>query len=702
MGRIVNLDLRKGGASAQDILFGEVEVQPTMLRHDGAVTVLPAPTQAGLSAGLASLDLAVSPDGPEPEWAYKVVIRDFQTGRAWSELVGVPAGATPLPYPDLPRFTTAIPAEVTATMMQNWADTAKGGAEEAVAAADRAEAPTDQMAQNLINDAASLTGTALRDTIGTMAVQRGELVINVRDYGAAGDGATDDTDAIQAAMDAAWGSFGQGGKLIFPAGDYWPRLPIKLRSGVAIEGEGWPIIRRKLGDPYYAIFAATSDGQRGYGSGPSNWTCTGIEFRGTFTEGAERSACPFALHHVQNALIHGNRFIECQITGHIVDMNGCDGITIRDNVFMGMKRSDGNGTAEACQIDQSKNGSLSYADTAGSYDGLMSRNITIQGNRFLPLSIGDTWYPASNIAGNHTTRQGVYYENIKILDNYVEDPIQGLTATIRGNIHLQGTKGVQILRNKFVSTKGGNTKLISILTVTTGNDANSDPEVVTPVGTIPAQGCLDVRVEGNTFEGFNGTSTTEYLVHVWGDASGPSATDNVQVVGNTFRNNFSTTGGSDPIKVQDCAGVEVQGNRYRGKHTRAASCMSIDGLNVSGNDIDSSETQVIWVDASTDVTVSLNSWRNTKSLPRVRNSTGVTIYGNRASKPVAAGSAFALEGCTTFSVTGNNFRTSIASAAAITLVGTNTNGQIANNTCFGYTAATTGTGANVSVGTNPV
>lgn len=587
------------------------------------------------------------------------------------------------------------------TALSDSAQAKMSAAESAQAAKDAAsmvQAPSDSVIATLAGNPESETGSLLRGEF----LSRNEIVVNVRDFGAVGDGVTDDTDAFQAAMDMAWGSFGQGGKLLIPPGDYWPRLPVKLREGVDIEGQGWPILRRRYGDPFYAIFVGLSEGRRGYGSGPSNWTASGIEFRGTFKDGAERSAGPFALHHVQNATIEKNRFIECHIKGHVIDLGGCDNIKVRNNLFMGMKQSDGNGIAEAVQLDQSKNGSLSYADLPGSYDGLLSRNITIENNDFLPLTVDGVWYPASNIGGNHTTRQGVYYENIKIIGNYVEDPILTVTTAFRGNVHLQGAKGVEILRNRWVSTKGGNTKLIAILTVAVGNGLDNDPEVVTPVGPIPPQGCLDVRIEGNTFEGFNGAAGAEYLVHLWGDATGQKATDNVQVISNTFRNNFGTSGGSDPIRIQDVAGVEVRANRYRGKNTRALYTVSVDGLSITDNEIDSSETQVFWVEGSTDVTLGINKWSNTKNVPRIKNCTGVTVYGNRASKPVASGLALVLEGCTAFSVSGNNFRTSFTSAAAIALSGTNTNGQISNNTCFGYTAPVQGTGTNVTVGTNPV
>lgn len=62
--------------------------------------------------------------------------------------------------------------------------------------------------------------------------------VSVKDFGATGDGTTDDTSAIQAAL--AWiKTRGRGGKLIFPAGTYCISGTLPLdSSGLVVEGEG--------------------------------------------------------------------------------------------------------------------------------------------------------------------------------------------------------------------------------------------------------------------------------------------------------------------------------------------------------------------------------------------------------------------------------------------------------------------------------
>lgn len=65
--------------------------------------------------------------------------------------------------------------------------------------------------------AGDLSGSAAAPTVPT-AVKKGDLVFNVRDYGAVGDGSTNDTAAIQAAITAAGSTTGRG--VYFPAGRY--------------------------------------------------------------------------------------------------------------------------------------------------------------------------------------------------------------------------------------------------------------------------------------------------------------------------------------------------------------------------------------------------------------------------------------------------------------------------------------------------
>lgn len=65
-----------------------------------------------------------------------------------------------------------------------------------------------------------------------------QAALNVKDFGAIGDGSTNDTAAIQGAINALPGP-GSGGTIYFPPGTYVCTSTIDLRAGVHLVGSGW-------------------------------------------------------------------------------------------------------------------------------------------------------------------------------------------------------------------------------------------------------------------------------------------------------------------------------------------------------------------------------------------------------------------------------------------------------------------------------
>lgn len=163
MGRNVVINALVGGASISEILHGEVELEPTMLRLESTSVIYPSFTKQALNGGKTIfVNVEPSPAGPEPAWAYRVTVRNLLTGRTWTEIVGVPEGTDPIYYSRLPRFTTVIPPETTPEQLQNWAESTKTNADRAEAAAAAAQAPTDTMMSTLLQDASSGTSKTLQ------------------------------------------------------------------------------------------------------------------------------------------------------------------------------------------------------------------------------------------------------------------------------------------------------------------------------------------------------------------------------------------------------------------------------------------------------------------------------------------------------------------------------------------------------------
>lgn len=82
-------------------------------------------------------------------------------------------------------------------------------------------------------------------------------VVNVKDYGAIGDGSTDDTAAIQAAINAM--STAGGGEIHFPKGTYKITSSLALKSNVKLIGEGKKSVLKVGAASAYALLNGTTE-----------------------------------------------------------------------------------------------------------------------------------------------------------------------------------------------------------------------------------------------------------------------------------------------------------------------------------------------------------------------------------------------------------------------------------------------------------
>lgn len=100
----ITFDLRIGGASTPEVLYGDVLIQPTAMHTSGDLLVLPAPSPVTIIDGQGvAEDVLESPTGDNPSWGYKVtIVRNG--GGAWTEYVAVPSGAGDVAYTSLERL----------------------------------------------------------------------------------------------------------------------------------------------------------------------------------------------------------------------------------------------------------------------------------------------------------------------------------------------------------------------------------------------------------------------------------------------------------------------------------------------------------------------------------------------------------------------------------------------------------------------
>lgn len=171
---------------------------------------------------------------------------------------------------------------------------------------------TRKMTLGQINSEAIPTGyvTATGSTEGRNLPDRFADVINVRDFGAKGDGAADDTAAIQAAENA----IPSGSVLFFPPGVYMVNSTgISKKSGVSWRGPGG------TGATLRAITGPTWSGDIVNGvSGASNFDITGLCFDWNNAAASGVASC---LHTVlgSNVKVEKCTFLHIWIFGLILD-----------------------------------------------------------------------------------------------------------------------------------------------------------------------------------------------------------------------------------------------------------------------------------------------------------------------------------------------------------------------------------------------
>lgn len=136
----------------------------------------------------------------------------------------------------------------------NWADGSNGGTPLSAANLNKLAVVAD------IPSAGTPTGDALR---ATFALSGGGVVDVKRDYGAKGDGTTNDRAAIQSALDNAATS---GGQVFFPAGTYLIGGTLTVKGNVALTGAGSRCTTLRLANATSASLLVTpDDGVQRYG-----------------------------------------------------------------------------------------------------------------------------------------------------------------------------------------------------------------------------------------------------------------------------------------------------------------------------------------------------------------------------------------------------------------------------------------------------
>lgn len=248
--------------------------------------------------------------------------------------------------------------------------------------------------------------------------------VSVKDFGAVGDGTTDDASTIQSALDALKNT---GGIIYFPVGTYLVETPVLFYSNQTLLFENGAVLMQGAEiDSILRSYCNTS--YTGY-SGVHDVVIYGGVFDGG-THTTDNTL--IAIGHTKNVTFEKCTFKNAYGAYHNLEINSSYNCKVIDCDFEGTRKNGAN--AELIQIDGASS-ALVYPWTGFNTDGTVCKYIEIKGCIFHD----DTVSPA---VGNHSD---VAHENISI-HNCVFD---GFTSS-RGAINFtESIEGVNIYDNVF-------------------------------------------------------------------------------------------------------------------------------------------------------------------------------------------------------------------------------------------------------------
>ena len=296
------------------------------------------------------------------------------------------------------------------------------------------EVNKDTNDEKLNAPAIALHSVSERSANGVEAAQPTTDTLNVKDFGAVGDGVTDDHEAMQAAIDAASHGLG-GGKLYFPEGTYLVKKMVQLKSNIDIRLHDDATIVNGInfqGRPSIVFMTGPfiNGGDKIFWEPTENISFTGgtIDMNGALNEEGTKpknlpfinSSGGFAIGNSSNVTIRNVTFKD-SYQGHAIQIAGSKNVLVDQSRFLGQAlpktiKDNAMITKESIQIEPMTRKGFPYALNE---TGVKSENVTIQ----------NSYFGKSDKSGELVTAIGTHYQaittqnpsNIKILNNHFDN-----------------------------------------------------------------------------------------------------------------------------------------------------------------------------------------------------------------------------------------------------------------------------------------
>jgi parallel beta-helix repeat protein len=333
---------------------------------------------------------------------------------------------------------------------------------EAVQAGTSVRVTTNQIASlaSLTGNGDSVNVTATGSTTARTLANRFADVVNVKDFGAVGDGVTDDTAAIQAAINAA--NTAGGGTIIIPK----PAIKYLVTSAIVVSAAA-PITI--IGEGMPEIFSSNSSGGNIFTIGSAPLKQPFIRLQGLYIRGTAGGGSAIRADYIANLVIEGCSIYQAGGNGVVLD--NCytfrlENTQINESGSSGLYltgASGNGGIVDRCKFyNHSGVGAGGvYIEAAGSsHYGVVIRDSTIEFNtRGIYLTDCDTatiegCYFEQNVAWAILTPTGAAVRSLNINNNvffsngFSVDSIEGLVA--EGNTFLAAGNAISVAASSDV------------------------------------------------------------------------------------------------------------------------------------------------------------------------------------------------------------------------------------------------------------
>lgn len=430
---------------------------------------------------------------------------------------------------------------------------------------------------------------------------KADLPLNVRDYGAKGDGTTDDAPAIQAALNAALAA--DGGWVWVPPGTYKvATLPLRIYHNTRLTVDPQATIAR------YAATTMVLNGDAGQTlgvyTGHGSITIEGgvWDMRGA-TE-TNYDVC-FSIGHCENITIR-DLTVKDTPGFHGIELNSTKVGRVDNCRFIGFYHTGDRGFSEAVQIDLAK--ASGYFGGFGPYDHTPCRDIVVSRCYFGASGTGSTqaWPRAF---GSHAATKTVWHRDVKFIGNECD----ALPSYAVGGYNWERAT----VANNTFNDCGAGIRMRSIDSADT-----EDTKDTSGTQTSASQEMGVIAITGNTFSGITGADDA---ILIYGETTGHVT--RVAITGNVIS---TVTGGENGIRLQYVDNYTVAGNVVRDTDGTGISMVSITGGVISGNRVAAVDGSGIASDTGTDIVIAGNGITEAGSNGvHVIGGTNVVVNGNQ-------------------------------------------------------------------------